>query len=47
MIERIGRDFPTWQPAHGLCCQCAEIYRCRPFVSADDTPLLDVRRPAV
>jgi hypothetical protein len=27
--ERIGSDFPEWEPAAGLCLQCADLYRAR------------------
>ncbi|MBI3028232.1 MAG: hypothetical protein HYY64_01810 [Candidatus Rokubacteria bacterium] len=32
--ERIRSDFPEWEPAAGLCLQCADLYRARsPAVS--------------
>lgn len=27
LVIRITRDFPSWQPSHGLCAQCADLYR--------------------
>jgi hypothetical protein len=30
VIEQIRADFPTWEPAAGLCRQCADLYRARP-----------------
>lgn len=27
LIIRITGDFPSWQPSHGLCAQCADLYR--------------------
>jgi hypothetical protein len=27
VLSAIGRDFPQWTPAHGLCVQCADLYR--------------------
>jgi len=27
LIIRITRDFPSWRPSHGLCAQCADLYR--------------------
>ena len=29
VLERIRTDFPTWRPAHGMCRQCADLYRAR------------------
>ena len=29
LIIRITGDFPSWHPSHGLCAQCADIYRAR------------------
>lgn len=28
-IAAIVTDFPQWQPSHGLCLQCADLYRAR------------------
>lgn len=27
VIAQITRDFPKWHPSHGLCAQCADLYR--------------------
>ena len=27
LLAAIGRDFPLWTPAQGLCAQCADLYR--------------------
>ncbi len=27
VVDRIARDFPRWRPSHGLCRQCADLYR--------------------
>jgi hypothetical protein len=27
LLAAIRRDFPHWTPAHGLCAQCADLYR--------------------
>jgi hypothetical protein len=27
LIIRITGDFPSWHPSHGLCAQCADLYR--------------------
>lgn len=29
VIGNILADFPAWEPAHGLCRQCADLYRAR------------------
>jgi hypothetical protein len=29
VIDRIAAQFPAWHPAHGLCRQCADLYRAR------------------
>ena len=29
VIDQITEDFPRWRPAHGLCRQCADLYRAR------------------
>ncbi|HYB72492.1 MAG TPA: hypothetical protein VED18_03905 [Candidatus Sulfotelmatobacter sp.] len=29
LVEIIRSDFPAWEPAHGLCRQCADLYRAR------------------
>ncbi|MBI2361509.1 MAG: hypothetical protein HYV04_21800 [Deltaproteobacteria bacterium] len=29
VIAAIVTDFPNWRPAHGLCLQCADLYRAR------------------
>ncbi|MBI2985338.1 MAG: hypothetical protein HYY45_01085 [Deltaproteobacteria bacterium] len=29
VIGQITQDFPRWHPSHGLCGQCAELYRAR------------------
>jgi hypothetical protein len=34
VIARIAQDFPAWRPAHGLCVQCADLYRAQPFAAA-------------
>lgn len=34
VIARITRDFPTWHPSHGLCPQCADLYRAQPLSTA-------------
>jgi hypothetical protein len=26
-LAKIAQDFPRWHPSHGLCAQCAELYR--------------------
>ncbi len=31
VVALIVADFPDWQPRHGLCGQCAELYRARPL----------------
>jgi hypothetical protein len=31
VIAHIQQDFPAWRPAHGVCPQCAELYRARPL----------------
>jgi hypothetical protein len=31
VVARIVADFADWQPRHGLCGQCAELYRARPL----------------
>jgi hypothetical protein len=31
VVARVIADFPTWRPCHGLCGQCAELYRARPL----------------
>lgn len=32
--ERIVQGFPEWEPAHGLCRQCADLYRARAAAAA-------------
>lgn len=39
VIAAIVTDFPAWQPSHGLCLQCADLYRARE-VSARAASLL-------
>lgn len=34
LVERITREFPRWRPAHGLCVQCAQLYRARAISEA-------------
>lgn len=34
VVARIAQDFPAWRPAHGLCSQCADLYRARPLSTA-------------
>lgn len=29
VVEEIAVDFPHWRPEHGLCGQCADLYRAR------------------
>jgi hypothetical protein len=29
VVIAIAGDFPAWRPAHGLCAQCADLYRAR------------------
>jgi hypothetical protein len=29
VIAAIATDFPAWHPSHGLCLQCADLYRAR------------------
>ncbi len=29
VVAEIQHDFPAWEPAHGLCIQCADLYRAR------------------
>jgi len=29
ILAHVRTDFPAWQPAHGLCRQCADLYRSR------------------
>ncbi len=29
VVSHIRKDFPAWEPAHGLCQQCADLYRSR------------------
>jgi hypothetical protein len=29
LTARIATDFPAWRPEHGLCRQCADLYRAR------------------
>jgi hypothetical protein len=29
VLDRIREDFPTWNPSHDLCLQCADLYRSR------------------
>jgi hypothetical protein len=29
VLATIARDFPSWRPADGLCCRCAELYTSR------------------
>jgi hypothetical protein len=29
VLERIREDFPKWNPSHGLCQQCSDLYRSR------------------
>lgn len=29
VIDQIAQDFPRWRPSHGLCRQCADLYRAR------------------
>jgi len=29
VLQRIGVDFPSWEPGQGMCQQCAEMYRAR------------------
>lgn len=29
VVAAIAGDFPAWRPAHGLCSQCADLYRAR------------------
>lgn len=36
VIAEVTQDFPQWQPSHGLCLQCADLYRAR-AVSACST----------
>ena len=31
VLDRVRVDFPAWDPARGLCQQCAELYRARAF----------------
>lgn len=31
LIARISTAFPAWRPDHGLCRQCADLYRARPM----------------
>jgi len=34
VVARIAQDFPAWRPAHGLCSQCADLYRTRVLSAA-------------
>ena len=34
LVQRIAADFPAWQPAQGLCRQCADLYRGRALSQA-------------
>jgi hypothetical protein len=34
LLDLIRADFPTWDPARGLCRQCADLYRSRSPVTA-------------
>ena len=41
LVAIIRRDFPAWDPAHGLCRQCADLYRSRsssPSIALTGTP---------
>jgi citrate synthase len=29
VLDAIKEDFPNWTPSHGLCIQCADLYRAR------------------
>jgi hypothetical protein len=37
VLAEIARDFPAWAPAHGLCRQCADLYRSRRPLRAGDS----------
>lgn len=34
VVARITHDFPPWRPAHGLCSQCADLYRAQALSTA-------------
>ncbi|MBI4455292.1 MAG: hypothetical protein HY644_05265 [Acidobacteria bacterium] len=38
-LEEIAADFPNWRPEHGLCCQCADLYRARELSRAAEAAL--------
>lgn len=51
VLDRVRADFPAWAPGHGLCRQCAELYRARAFpvsgggaLQADPGDLCDATR---
>jgi hypothetical protein len=34
VLDAIKEDFPNWRPSHGLCIQCADLYRARQLSTA-------------
>jgi len=39
VIAQIAKDFPKWHPSHGLCRQCADIYRALALSTCAVTPV--------
>ncbi len=46
LAARIAADAPGWRPCHGLCRQCADLYRARPLSLAAAAELPGMGRPA-
>lgn len=44
LVAQVAQDYPQWQPSHGLCTQCADLYRARP-ISASAAMSLPGLRP--
>jgi len=40
VVMAIRGDFPAWDTAHGLCQQCADLYRARPRLTSLPAPAL-------
>jgi len=43
VISMVRADFPAWQPEHGLCRQCADLYQAREMSSAEAALLPGIR----
>ena len=37
-LERLREEFPKWAPGHGLCQQCADLYRARAVAGGEALP---------